>query len=1211
MELEVPLRLIFFLAAVRVTTQDSCVSLQASAKCSVASYPACRSLQDILLNLSSGQWPGMCVTLNLLDGVHSLTAPVLVNATAYSLTIIGSNSSLVSCAFNSSNATNLHSIHLYGLNTVVISSVSAYGCDRPFRLQNVGYLRIVNSALKSFVGGGALDVYNCLTTEIVDCSFEDNYATSVIQDSQYRGNAGGVAIGIHGVVRGTNQTKPSVLVAGSSFARNIAQPDNQVTSSTLIQRRVFVGRGGGLAVYVEEDAPVIITINGCTFRNNSATTRGGGVFLFLDGTRSGHMFLLANSVLEGNSVTASNGGGGGVVVTLFIPLDKRFPNNVLISNCTLLRNQAHYGGGAYVLPALSPGDGYYVSFENSLFDGNYASEYAAAIGFASLAFFQSFTALHPYRITSCVFQNNMATTGGIIGVPYIPVVMDGHNVFTNNTGATLRVIGATLTLNGTFEFIGNNADTSDGEGTAISFHGNHGRLGAAFVTEYSPEVPGFTKLLYNPLCFIRYEDNQLSPFLWKGLNVSFSGNSALIGPVAYISQLDFCSWRGLTEPFFDSQNIIKWPFVTADGSNRNLGHPSESIGDRTFYVQTPAASLHIESTSFSVFAGETVPLKLESLDEIGHPTYAIFRLANSVSLPTGESGPIFNPTLLSELPSLIANSFSFSLASKEDNISSINVSLSLFGPQDHVLSIEGIADNTISIATQPCPPGYELEDDSYNSTAIGLTCVCDTLHDGTIVNCEPSLDSVLLQPSLWAVSPIYNTSAGPNTHGSVYTYNSPEAQCNCNRSGVLCGSCPQGCGVSVLTNRCVTCGNENGLLILALCVVVVMATIIIMIYPHPLMAGFYPCLFAIQLAPLISEEFPISFESIHPYLYYISSFLALYFPYDFCLLNNLNPLASYFLRYTPPLLVTLTVVITLVIRKKVLRLRSIPCLYYGGQRVILDKMCLHLDHIFRWYVDGTVECFTQGHLPLALFAILALVLEAGLIPLVVMISMEKLKQPLWLRHLVQPLTDAFKEDWRWWGAMELARRFLLLLFTLPFPGNPIPPSYLLMAYLCAYAFIQPYKSAVVNLVEVALCVDLLVMLLIVGDSAITEDLLYSHTTQLSVSQSNQDGCVVSGFTRFTGLLTPFYYLPLLAGVVCIAVGVALLLRSLKGKFKDVDLSQRGGTEDASQRERINSDPFFISNSLQTNSRTTISLEDVDNRGRRSAVEFDASTLICS
>ena len=127
--------------------------------------------------------------------------------------------------------------------------------------------------------------------------------------------------------------------------------------------------------------------------------------------------------------------------------------------------------------------------------------------------------------------------------------------------------------------------------------------------------------------------------------------------------------------------------------------------------------------------------------------------------------------------------------------------------------------------------------------------------------------------------------------------------------------------------------------------------------------------------------------------------------------------------------------------------------------------------------------------------------------------------------------------------MELARRFLLLLFTLPFPGNPIPPSYLLMAYLCAYAFIQPYRSTVVNLVEVLLCVDLLVMMLIVGDSAIIEELLYSNTTQLSVSQSNQYGCIMTGFTRFAGLMTPFYYLPLLMGVVCVAVGMASLFRA--------------------------------------------------------------------
>ena len=150
-------------------------------------------------------------------------------------------------------------------------------------------------------------MYNCVTTEIVNCSIVDNHATSVTQDSQYRGKAGGVAIDFHGVlpidfhgVLPTNQTKPSVLVAGSTFKGNTAHPENQVTSSTLVQRRVFVGRGGGLAVYMGEDDPVIITVMGCTFINNSAIARGGGVYIFLDGKLSGHTFLMADSLLEGN-----------------------------------------------------------------------------------------------------------------------------------------------------------------------------------------------------------------------------------------------------------------------------------------------------------------------------------------------------------------------------------------------------------------------------------------------------------------------------------------------------------------------------------------------------------------------------------------------------------------------------------------------------------------------------------------------------------------------------------------------------------------------------------------------------------------------------------------------------------------------------------------------------------------------------------------------
>ena len=45
----------------------------------------------------------------------------------------------------------------------------------------------------------------------------------------------------------------------------------------------------------------------------------------------------------------------------------------------------------------------------------------------------------------------------------------------------------------------------------------------------------------------------------------------------------------------------------------------------------------------------------------------------------------------------------------------------------------------------------------------------------------------------------------------------------------------------------------------------------------------------------------------------------------------------------------------------------------------------------RWYIDGTVECFTGGHAALAVFAIIILGLCAALIVVVAAITMEKLK----------------------------------------------------------------------------------------------------------------------------------------------------------------------------------------------------------------------------
>jgi hypothetical protein len=43
----------------------------------------------------------------------------------------------------------------------------------------------------------------------------------------------------------------------------------------------------------------------------------------------------------------------------------------------------------------------------------------------------------------------------------------------------------------------------------------------------------------------------------------------------------------------------------------------------------------------------------------------------------------------------------------------------------------------------------------------------------------------------------------------------------------------------------------------------------------------------------------------------------------------------------------------------------------------------------------------------------------------------------WLKYFEDALTISYKEKWRWWSAVELARRFLFILFVIPFPRNSV------------------------------------------------------------------------------------------------------------------------------------------------------------------------------
>ena len=60
-----------------------------------------------------------------------------------------------------------------------------------------------------------------------------------------------------------------------------------------------------------------------------------------------------------------------------------------------------------------------------------------------------------------------------------------------------------------------------------------------------------------------------------------------------------------------------------------------------------------------------------------------------------------------------------------------------------------------------------------------------------------------------------------------------------------------------------------------------------------------------------------------------------------------------------------------------------PCCY--------DVLLLCIYMLQRWFVDGTVKCFTGGHLPLAIVAILILIVYVLLVTFVIALILKKIK----------------------------------------------------------------------------------------------------------------------------------------------------------------------------------------------------------------------------
>ncbi|XP_065907815.1 uncharacterized protein [Dysidea avara] len=1076
-----------------------------------------RELDQLLNDMSSINVP-VCIRIVFAGDRFKLDIVELMRVHFTSLSMIGSGGQVnIDCVGGKSDLEVLRNnlLPLSGASLVLVDGLAFARCPVPLLIEEASRVVIQNCIFRDHKHG-TINIYNSQNVFITNCTFYNNTSSSYFTRKPYQGSAGGLSIGYNSQLVALNNV--NVLVTNCNFTNNRAAPPSglNISPTELQARRIFSGRGGGLSIPVSlATSSLNCVVNNSVFINNYAENFGAGLFIFTGGFVANQTYMIGNNIFDNN--LAANFAGA----LSFANFANTSSLTCTFYNCSFNKNYAQTAGCIHLTPTNLGYPSVHVKFEECVFNNNTATDYAGAITIVSYNFFGNRQRQNPVEFVNCIFDGNSGASGVNLDLAFSNGRFE-NVTFTNHKGSVVRAIASRIDLHGYVNFDGNNAEDLDGgslylftfsqinmtPGTHLTFANNIGSFGAAIVVNSRYIISTFEKALNNPLCFIQH-DNELPPVMWDNISLEFSGNRALIGSAVYANDLNFCSWYTYSTPYFYSNisNVLRWPFVSYSDTNVNTGHSEVDTFNKTLAVQTPAVNFVIQNSSMVSYPGKVEQLTILSYDE--------------------------QDFLVTDLVEIIG-----SLQESPNNVEYFNLTVT------------------------SCPPGLVLlatdVEDEYE-------CQCNNNNDQNIVDCLPNQRRIILEEGYWAqhintgslngyfeyyqCPPGYcrcSKYSGDNVCNSVYDYDDDDLQCVCDRQGYLCGGCHGDKGLSVLLNNCVSCGSVNVLLLVALIIVDILVITGVLLSSLTLPQWLYPFLFYLQVTPYVAQYFPATFSAVQPYLYYISSAISLYFPYDFCLYSEMSAVVSYTIRYIPLLL---TVVISVILYTAAKKFKVLTKLRIKWNGLWLLIMLLYTDAVntsvsvlncplledsdgtkkLRWYIDGRVECFTGSHIPLAIVAILVSALCMLLVIFVMAVTSKKIKQH-WVKSMSKTLKQPFKDKYCSWASVELLRRYIFLAIIVAVPRNLIPVLLATMVCTALYAYIQPYQNFYVNILETVVLTNFLLLLTITSTEQFQNSVFdASHSFEI-----NECGEVES-LSEHAAILIPFYYIPLIMLIVLVTI----------------------------------------------------------------------------
>ena len=545
--------------------------------------------------------------------------------------------------------------------------------------------------------------------------------------------------------------------------------------------------------------------------------------------------------------------------------------------------------------------------------------------------------------------------------------------------------------------------TSPGAGNFLNFIGNYAKYGGAVYND-DDSNPG--NCLPNNQCFLQTLGlYQSSHGLLHTTNIHFSDNIATAhGSDIFGGLLDRCVPSTFAEVYLKQNIMTNYSGANYLGSISNIAInnvSSKAVRVCFCYPNESQPDCSYKPPSKAIKKGEAFIVSLAAVDHVSKPVHA-----NIVSFLSSLEGGIGEGQQTQEIEN--------GCTDVVYNVFSPHKSEALNFYADGPCGSATLSTTNVQIEFIECTCPVGFEPISNNPNASRCECDCNSELRPHITECNITTSSIMrmntnswityindTDPPGYVIHPTCPSDyCQPPTESVSINFNHPDAadvQCAYSRIGVLCGACQENLSLSLGSSRCVPCHSHWPavfviILIAAIVAGILLVTAILVLnitVTVGLIDGF---IFYANIVATGSAVFFPSSEHSFPTIFI--AWLNLDIGIDVCFISSLDMYTKTWLQLAFPVYIIILVIIVIVgsdwsskfatlIGKKdpIATLATLILLSYAKLVSVtitalsfttLEYPDGSLDYV--WLADGNVKYFKGKHVPLALAALLIVVI---------------------------------------------------------------------------------------------------------------------------------------------------------------------------------------------------------------------------------------------